>query len=69
MKKVIKSSIKSATTMDHRLAAQAESIANDLNDFLAETASIPNLSDFLDEYDIEHIMKATDALQSISEAL
>lgn len=69
MKKVIKSSIKAATTMDRRLAAQAESIANDLNDFLAETASIPNLNDFLDEYDIEHIMKAADALQSISEAL
>lgn len=68
MKRVIKSTVTAATSMNSRLASEAESLANDLNDFLAETSSIPNLSDFLDEYDIEHIMRAADALQSIGEA-
>lgn len=46
----------------NRLRKQAREIADSLEDFLAKCSNVPNLSDYLDEYDLEHIANAQDAL-------
>lgn len=57
----------SATTESDikNLSKSASKIANELEDFLAQTTKIENLSDYLDEYDIENLQGALDALRFI----
>ena len=49
------------------LGHYAEEIADEIAEFLDKTASIEDLDDYLDEYDIEHLTKAMDALNSFAE--
>lgn len=51
---------------DKDLAEHAQSIATEIEEFLNETTKIENLENYLDEYDIEHISKAMDALNNFS---
>jgi hypothetical protein len=47
---------------DESVEKQAENIADYLSQFLNDTSNIENLSDYLDEYDIENLTKSIDAL-------
>ena len=64
MKKYIKSYIdySSREALDKNLSYAAEDIADKLEAFLDATTRIENLDDYLDEYDLEHLDKAHDAL-------
>ena len=59
-RKVVTASTDKATFQ--RLYKSAESIASQIEEFLEATTHVDNLDDFLDEYDLEHIGKAMDAL-------
>ena len=43
-------------------AATAENIADQLSEFLNDISELPDLSDHLDEYDLDHLGAAMDAL-------
>lgn len=45
-----------------------ESIADELAELLENASKLENLSDYLDEYDLDHIGSAVDALYDFAEA-
>lgn len=45
-----------------KLSNTAQDIADSISEFLDATSRMDDLSDYLDEYDLEHIGKAMDAL-------
>lgn len=49
-----------------KLGEDAEGIADKISEFLDATSRVDRLSDFLDEYDLEHIGKAMDALYDVA---
>lgn len=58
--------VTAATNVD--LSTKASNIADEISEFLDATSKMSNLSDFLDEYDLEHIGKAQDALYDFAKA-
>ena len=52
----------------NRLCKQAREIADKLEDFLAKCSNFPKLSDYLDEYDMDHIANTLDALNDFAES-
>lgn len=49
------------------LNTYAQDIADEIAEFLDKTASIEDINDYLDEYDIEHLTKAVDALTNFAD--
>lgn len=49
-------------------AEHIESIADELAELLENVSKLDNLSDYLDEYDLDHIGSAVDALYDFAEA-
>ena len=62
---ILKEFASSEQTKPDTLATKAADI---IEEFLAGTVAISNISDYLDEYDIENIDNAYDALRSFSQA-
>jgi len=58
--------ITAATNND--LSTKASNIADEISEFLDATSKMGDRSDFLDEYDLEHIGKAQDALYDFAQA-
>ena len=53
---------------EKKLYADAEDIADRISEFLDRTSKIDNISDYLNEYDFEHIGKTQDALYDFAQA-
>lgn len=70
MKKIIKADygISNDIKMTDELVNEAMSLSDNLMDFLSRISKIENLSDYLDEYDIEDIQRTIDALTSIEDS-
>ena len=70
MKKFTKYPSKSVTSSTHLppICKLAESIVDDMSEFLDATTHIENISDYLDSDDLDNIMKASDALNEFVNA-
>lgn len=64
MKRVVTASTDKTTFK--KLSKDAENIADRISEFLDATSRMNDISDFLDEYDLEHIGKAMDALYDVA---
>lgn len=60
MKRVVTASTDKTTFK--KLSNDAENIADSISEFLDATSRMNDIGDFLDEYDLENIGKAMDAL-------
>lgn len=50
-----------------KLARDAQDIADKLSDFLADLTHMPNLDDYLDEYDMADLQHAFDCLNTFAD--
>lgn len=60
MKRIITATTDKTTL--RKLSNTAQDIADSISEFLDATSRMDDLNDYLDEYDLEHISKAMDAL-------
>lgn len=63
----MKRNIKAYSYLDEPLYKQAENIADHISEFLDATSRLPDLEDWLDQYDLEHLGNAMDCLYDFAQ--